>query len=78
MPRKPNPELIDEDAPEARDEWFQEARATAFHEPQGAREHPPGCGRAACVQGNGPWVADAAERCLARLAEYPRVRAEAV
>ena len=25
MPRKPNPELIDEDAPEATDEWFQKA-----------------------------------------------------
>ena len=27
MPGKPNPELIDEDAPEATDEWFDEARA---------------------------------------------------
>ncbi len=27
MPRKPDPELIDEDAPEATDEWFDEARA---------------------------------------------------
>ena len=26
MPRKANPELIDEDAPEAKDEWFQKAR----------------------------------------------------
>ena len=26
MPRKPNPELIDEVAPEATDEWFQKAR----------------------------------------------------
>ena len=26
MPRKLNPELIDEDAPEATDEWFQKAR----------------------------------------------------
>lgn len=26
MPRKLNPELIDEDAPEATDEWFQRAR----------------------------------------------------
>lgn len=26
MPRKPNPELIDDDAPEATDEWFQKAR----------------------------------------------------
>jgi uncharacterized protein (DUF4415 family) len=26
MPRKPNPELIDENAPEATDEWFQKAR----------------------------------------------------
>ena len=25
MPRKPNPELIDEDAPEATDEWFASA-----------------------------------------------------
>jgi uncharacterized protein (DUF4415 family) len=27
MPRKPDPELIDNDAPEATDEWFKEARA---------------------------------------------------
>ena len=27
MPGKPDPELIDEDAPEATDEWFDEARA---------------------------------------------------
>ena len=27
MPGKPNPELIDNDAPEATDEWFKEARA---------------------------------------------------
>jgi uncharacterized protein (DUF4415 family) len=27
MPGKQNPELIDEDAPEATDEWFDEARA---------------------------------------------------
>lgn len=26
MPRKANPELIDEDAPEANDEWFEKAR----------------------------------------------------
>jgi len=26
MPRKPNLELIDDDAPEATDEWFQKAR----------------------------------------------------
>lgn len=26
MPRKPNPELIDQDAPEATDEWFARAR----------------------------------------------------
>ncbi len=26
MPRKPNPERVDEDAPEATDEWFQKAR----------------------------------------------------
>ena len=26
MPRKPNPELIDQTAPEATDEWFAEAR----------------------------------------------------
>ncbi len=26
MPRKPNPELIDDDAPEATDEWFATAR----------------------------------------------------
>lgn len=26
MPRKANPELIDEDAPEAKDEWFEKAR----------------------------------------------------
>jgi hypothetical protein len=41
MPRKPNPELIDDDAPEGTDEWFKEARAAAFHEPEGAREHSP-------------------------------------
>jgi len=27
MPGKPDPELIDEDAPEATDEWFDESRA---------------------------------------------------
>ena len=26
MPRKPNPELLDQDAPEATDEWFVKAR----------------------------------------------------
>lgn len=26
MPRKPNPELIDQEAPEATDEWFAKAR----------------------------------------------------
>ena len=26
MPRKPNPELLDKDAPEATDEWFAKAR----------------------------------------------------
>lgn len=26
MPRKPNPELIDQDTPEANDEWFAKAR----------------------------------------------------
>ena len=26
MPRKPNPELIDEEAPEATDQWFAKAR----------------------------------------------------
>ena len=26
MPRKPNPELIDDDPPEATNEWFQKAR----------------------------------------------------
>ncbi len=26
MPRKPNPELIDDDVPEATDEWFKKAR----------------------------------------------------
>ena len=26
MPRKPNPELIDDEAPELTDEWFQKAR----------------------------------------------------
>lgn len=26
MPRKPNPELLDKDAPEATDEWFAQAR----------------------------------------------------
>ena len=26
MPRKPNPELIDDDAPEAKSEWFKRAR----------------------------------------------------
>lgn len=30
MPRKPNPELIDQDVPEATDEWF--ARARPAHE----------------------------------------------
>ena len=29
MPRKPNPELIDKDAPEATDEWFAKARPAA-------------------------------------------------
>lgn len=26
MPRKPNPELVDDDAPEATNEWFERAR----------------------------------------------------
>ena len=34
MPRKPNPELVDEDAPELDDEWFKSAKSASEVLPQ--------------------------------------------
>jgi len=34
VPGKPDPELVDEDAPEATDEWFDEARAAKDVSPE--------------------------------------------